>query len=119
MKRQFPILLCPLCHIFQYSFTRLQSFSCDISYKSQAFSIEFSRTNRSVTLVMCCPLTLHVTLPSFRRIYQNRIRIQPGQKIQLVHVGRVVVPSRYVRTDTQCEMPKIVKTAAASIKERQ
>lgn len=65
---------------------------------------------------MCCPFTLHVTLPSFRRIYQNRIRIQAGQKIKLVHVSRMVVPPRYIRTDAQCEMSKIVKTSAASIK---
>lgn len=102
---------------------RLRSISINFLWHflevSQDFSIEFSRTNRCVTLIMCCPFTLHVTLPSFRRIYQNRIRIQPGQKIQLVHVGRVVVPPRYVRTDAQCEMPKIIKTSAASIKERQ
>lgn len=43
-------------------------------------------------------LALHVALPAPRRVDEDGVVVQPREEVQLVHVGRVVVPPGYVRT---------------------
>lgn len=64
-------------------------------------------------------LTEHVVFPPFRRLGDDRVRVDRRQQQQLVYVRRVVVPAGQIGGDSQRKVPQIVARPGAGVEQQQ